>query len=189
MLVLFSWPDIISCLRIFLTPIFIWLFFGNFYMQILSVFIFTIASLTDAYEGYLARKLKIATAFGAFIDPIADKFLILSVFSVFAYIEFISWWVVIIFTLRDLLITWLRMKLIKRGTSLKTSRIAKNKTFLQFFAIYFLFLNMFLHIFGYQKVFFDYFVKLFVYTVVFFSVYTALDYLKQWIAFSRKNKF
>lgn len=171
-------PNILSIIRIFLVPIFIWLFFGNCYMQFISVIVFTIAALTDACDGYLARKLKVTTEFGAFIDPMADKFLILAVFSVFAYINVIGWWVVIIFFLRDVLITYLRMNLINKGTSLVTSKIAKNKTVLQFVAIYLLFFNMFLHNLGWQKIFIDYFVELVVYFVVIFSVYTALDYLK-----------
>ncbi len=173
-----NWPNLISCIRILLVPIFIWLFFGNFSMQLFSVIVFTIAAISDAYDGYLARKLKITTKFGSFIDPIADKALILSVFSVFAYIKFIGWWVVVVLFLRDILITCLRMSLISRGTHLVTSKIAKSKTVLQFVAIYLLFINLFIRNFGLQPVIFDYFVKLFVYFVVIFAIYTGLDYLK-----------
>jgi CDP-diacylglycerol--glycerol-3-phosphate 3-phosphatidyltransferase len=171
-------PNILSVMRILLVPVFVFLFFGGPLMQLFSVIVFTIAAITDAYDGYLARKLKIATKFGAFIDPMADKALILSVFSVFAYIKFIGWWVVIAFLVRDLFITLLRMRLISVGPGLQTSKMAKNKTVLQFVAVYLLFLNLFLHNLGCQALVFDYFVKLFVYAVVIFSVYTALDYVK-----------
>ena len=173
-----NWPNFISCLRILLTPIFVWLFFGTPQMQILSIIVFVIAALTDAYDGYIARKQKIMSSVGAFLDPMADKILILTTFAVFAYIKFIGWWVVFVFAFRDLFITWLRTILIRRGSSLVTSKIAKSKTVLQFVSIAFLFANLLLHNIGYRFVCADYFVRYSVYFVAIFALYTGLDYLK-----------
>jgi CDP-diacylglycerol--glycerol-3-phosphate 3-phosphatidyltransferase len=175
--VFFNWPNILSGLRILLTPVFVWLFFGTPQMQMLSIVVFIIAAITDAYDGYIARKHKTASNIGAFLDPMADKILILTTFGVFAYLKFIGWWVVLVFALRDLLITWLRTILIKRGTSLVTSKIAKSKTVLQFVSISLLFGNLLLHNFGYQIAWVDYFVRYFVYFVTIFVLYTAFDYL------------
>ena len=179
-----NWPNVLSAIRILLTPVFVWLFFGTPQMQILSIIVFIIAAITDAYDGYIARKRKISTSVGAFLDPMADKILILTTFAVFAYITFIGWWVVFVFAFRDLLITWLRTILIKRGSSLVTSKIAKYKTVLQFISISLLFVNMLLHNAGYQFIYIDYFVRYFVYLVAAFSLYTGLDYLKP---FFKKN--
>lgn len=180
----FNLPNILSVFRVLLTPVFVWLFFGTPCMQLLSIVVFIIAAVTDAYDGYFARKHKITTKFGAFIDPMADKILILTTFAVFAYIRFIGWWVVLVFALRDILITWLRTILIKRGSSLVTSKIAKSKTVLQFVSIAFLFVNMLLHNAGYQFVCINYFVRYSVYFVAVFTLYTGLDYLKP---FFKKN--
>lgn len=173
-----NWPNILSAMRILLTPVFVWLFFGTLQMQFLSIFVFVIAAITDAYDGYIARKQNMMTSVGAFLDPMADKILILTTFAVFAYIKFIGWWVVFVFAFRDVFITWLRTYLISRGSSLVTSKIAKCKTILQFVAISFLFANMLLHNFGYQSIYVDYFVRYFVYLVTVFALYTGLDYLK-----------
>jgi CDP-diacylglycerol--glycerol-3-phosphate 3-phosphatidyltransferase len=177
----FNWPNILSGLRILLTPVFVWLFFGTPQMQILSIIVFIIAAITDAYDGYIARRQKITTKLGAFLDPMADKILILTTFGVFAYIKFIGWWVVLVFALRDLMITWLRTTLIKRGTSLVTSKVAKSKTVLQFVAISLLFGNLLLHNAGFQIIWVDDLVKYFVYIVTVFVLYTAFDYLKPFL--------
>jgi CDP-diacylglycerol---glycerol-3-phosphate 3-phosphatidyltransferase len=179
-----NWPNVISGLRILLTPVFVWLFFGTPQMQLFSIVVFIIAAATDAYDGYIARKQNITTSVGEFLDPMADKVLVLTTFAVFAYIKFIGWWVVFVFALRDLVITWLRTILIKRGSSLVTSRIAKNKTVLQYVSIALLFANMLLHNAGYQVLGIDYFVRYFVYSVTAFTLYTGLDYLKP---FFKKN--
>lgn len=187
MCVFFNWPNVISGLRILLTPIFVWLFFGTPQMQILSIFVFIIAAITDAYDGYIARKQNMMTSVGAFLDPMADKILILTTFAVFAYIKFIGWWIVFVFAFRDIFITWLRTFLINRGSSLVTSKIAKCKTVLQFVAISFLFANMLLHNAGYQSIYVDYFVRYFVYLVAVFALYTGLDYLRPLIVVLRKQ--
>ncbi|MFH1254079.1 MAG: CDP-diacylglycerol--glycerol-3-phosphate 3-phosphatidyltransferase [bacterium] len=182
-----NWPNILSAMRILLTPVFVWLFFGTLHMQILSILVFVIAAITDAYDGYIARKQNMMTSVGAFLDPMADKILILTTFAVFAYIKFIGWWVVFVFAFRDIFITWLRTFLISRGSSLVTSKIAKYKTVLQFISISLLFANMLLHNAGYQSVYIDYFVRYFVYLVVAFALYTGLDYLKPLIVTLRKK--
>ena len=71
-------PNILTGLRILLIPILV----GVFYLTpvefryILSAFVFTIASLTDWLDGYLARRLRQQTPFGAFLDPVADKLIV-----------------------------------------------------------------------------------------------------------------
>jgi CDP-diacylglycerol--glycerol-3-phosphate 3-phosphatidyltransferase len=175
-------PNILSMTRIALTPVFVWFFFGNIQSQILAILIFTIAALTDTCDGYFARKNNTYTQFGAFIDPLADKILILSVFSIFAYQHTIGWWVVLVLALRDIIVTQLRVRLLKAKGLFSTSYAAKLKTVFQFIGIYFLFLSSLLHnIFNdIQLQYFDLFVQYFIYWLVLFSVYTCADYLVQY---------
>jgi CDP-diacylglycerol--glycerol-3-phosphate 3-phosphatidyltransferase len=175
-------PNLLSFARIILTPVFVLLFFGDVKNQILAILIFTIAALTDAYDGYFARKNQIITKFGTFIDPLADKVLVLSTFSIFAYIQTIGWWVVIILALRDLIVTQLRIILLNAGNSLATSKMAKLKTIFQFVGIYLLFLSAFLHNFFTNTELWslDLFVKVFIYGLVIFSGYTCVDYIVQY---------
>ena len=68
-----SLPNIVSMIRILLTPLFVYLFWQQGHLFLLSILVFTIAALTDWFDGYLARMLGHTSAWGAFLDPLADK--------------------------------------------------------------------------------------------------------------------
>lgn len=74
-------PSMFTIIRIVLVPFFLYAFFSN--LKIFSIGIFILACLTDAIDGYLARKLDVSSSFGAYIDVTADFILILTVFSAF----------------------------------------------------------------------------------------------------------
>lgn len=92
---------------------------------------FLIAVLTDWYDGWHARKFKVVSKFGIFIDPFADKVLTSFSFVLFYYLNIVQLWMIIIIITRDFLITLLRFYDELQGYSLKTSFLAKSKTFLQ----------------------------------------------------------
>ena len=88
-------PNILSLIRIILTPLFIILLFADFKMaKVFSLLVFAIAAITDAYDGHLARKYNQITPEGKFLDPLADKILVLSAFISFAFINIIDFWMV-----------------------------------------------------------------------------------------------
>jgi CDP-diacylglycerol--glycerol-3-phosphate 3-phosphatidyltransferase len=93
--------------------------------------IFIIASITDAYDGYYARKYDQVTPEGKFLDPLADKILVSSAFISFALMGIIEFWMVGLIIFRDLFVTGLRMAMERKGLSLVTSTIAKTKTAIQ----------------------------------------------------------
>ena len=131
-------PNALTVFRILLTPFFIYLLFNNFpYSNLYALIIFIVASLTDAYDGYYARKYNIETEIGNFLDPLADKILVSSAFISFYLLEIIDIWMVLIILLRDMFITLLRIVMKRNGYSLKTSRIAKSKTAIQLALIIF----------------------------------------------------
>jgi len=90
--------------------------------------IFIIASITDAYDGYYARKYNEITTEGKFLDPLADKILVSSAFISFALLNIIDFWMVGIIIFRDLFVTGLRMAMEQKGITMVTSMIAKLKT-------------------------------------------------------------
>ena len=96
-----------------------------------SLIIFFIATLTDWYDGWHARKFKSVTKVGIFLDPFADKVLTTAAFLVFFIKNIMPLWMLIIIALRDIIITVLRSYDEFKGHTLKTSFIAKSKTFLQ----------------------------------------------------------
>ena len=93
--------------------------------------IFIVASITDAYDGYFARKNNMVTDTGQFLDPLADKILVSSAFISFAIMGLIDFWMVVLIIFRDLFVTSLRVLLSRKGFIMITSKIAKSKTGVQ----------------------------------------------------------
>ena len=125
-------PNILSLIRIILTPLFIILLFDDFKMaKVFALLVFAIAAITDAYDGHLARKYNQITPEGKFLDPLADKILVLSAFISFAYINIIDFWMVGIIIFRDLFVTGLRFIMSSRGFEFVTSKLSKYKTAFQ----------------------------------------------------------
>ena len=125
-------PNILSLIRIILTPLFIILLFADFKMaKVFALLVFAIAAITDAYDGHLARKYNQITPVGKFLDPLADKILVLSAFISFAFINIIDFWMVGIIIFRDLFVTGLRFIMSSSGFEFITSKLSKYKTAFQ----------------------------------------------------------
>jgi CDP-diacylglycerol---glycerol-3-phosphate 3-phosphatidyltransferase len=132
-------PNILSVIRIILSPVFLYLFLtGDVTLQRISVVIFFIAVLTDWYDGWYARKYKSITKTGIFLDPLADKILTTFAFILFYMKRMLPAWMLLIIALRDIVITILRSYDEYRGLTIRTSKIAKTKTFLQMTYIFFI---------------------------------------------------
>ena len=114
------------------------LFSSNQYGHITALIIFLVASITDAYDGYYARKYNEITKEGKFLDPLADKILVSSAFISFALLGIIDFWMVGIIIFRDLFVTGLRMAMEQNGKTMATSIIAKLKTSTQMIIITFI---------------------------------------------------
>jgi CDP-diacylglycerol--glycerol-3-phosphate 3-phosphatidyltransferase len=108
-----------------------------------TLLIFIIASITDFLDGFLARKLNLITNLGKFLDPLADKLLVNSLFILLMVtpnwlqdvnILRIPSWVLIIMIVRDLTVDGIRMIAVTQGKVLAANVFGKVKTFLQIFA-------------------------------------------------------
>ena len=133
----------ITMFRIFLLPIFV---ISCYYDQsgISSLLIFLLGSFSDFLDGYVARKYNMITDFGKFIDPIADKILVLSAVIMFIDRGFVEPWVVIVVLFRELLISGFRMLAAKKNISIAADIFGKLKTTTQFFSVIFFFLTIIL---------------------------------------------
>lgn len=132
-------PNILSGVRIILAPIFLVLFFqDDFLMKAIGLAVYIIAAITDYYDGYFARKYEVFTDFGAFLDPLADKFLTFSGFIVLPFIapDQFPWWAIILIIIRDTVITILRVYMKRRNTTMVTRFTAKIKTTIQMIFLY-----------------------------------------------------
>ncbi len=146
-------PNFLTVLRVVSVPFFIYfLVQPSFELRLTAFVLFSLASLTDLVDGYLARKWNQQTEFGKFLDPLADKFLVLGAFITFVVLtEQVQIWMVLFIIGRDMLITALRYLAIRKGKSLRTSRFGKWKTALQMFSIVVILMSFLLVSYGDKK--------------------------------------
>jgi len=130
-------PNLLSIIRIVLIPVFLYLIFiPEVGTRIWALVVFCIASLTDLLDGWIARKLGQVTNIGKFLDPLADKVLVISALIAFLFLDpLIPLWMVLIIVARDILITLMRYLAIKRERILRTTRFGKIKTAFQMVSI------------------------------------------------------
>lgn len=132
-----SLPTKLTILRIVLTPVVVALLYGEtLFFRLASLVVFIVAALTDWFDGHLARKLGYVSPLGNFLDPLADKILVLSTFFAFAFYGHIAVWMVVVIAARDLIITALRLYADWKGQPVITSATAKWKTASQMVAVY-----------------------------------------------------
>ncbi|MDR1104151.1 MAG: CDP-diacylglycerol--glycerol-3-phosphate 3-phosphatidyltransferase [Endomicrobium sp.] len=124
--------------RICLVPFFIlFMSLGGFLNTIFALIVFFVASITDFFDGHIARKQKTITSLGIFLDPLADKLLISSAFICFVGIPYlrISAWMVIAIISREFLITGLRSIAAYKNVIIPADKSGKFKTTLQIVVI------------------------------------------------------
>lgn len=130
-------PNQLTILRILLTPVFLYLFLKkSSFDQMAASVIFCIASLTDWYDGWHARKFGVITRLGQFIDPLADKILVSSALVAFAILGYVIPWMVWVIIIRDAVITGNRIFALKVGKPIITHVLAKWKTAAQMVTIF-----------------------------------------------------
>ena len=95
-------PNILTLSRILLTPLLMWFLVNRKMNQALVVFL--VAGMTDVLDGFIARLFHQKSRFGAFLDPLADKFLLVSSFLILGRLGLIPLWLVLIVVIRDLVI-------------------------------------------------------------------------------------
>src|SRR3989338_5949237 len=138
---LFSKPNQITFIRILLIPIFvIFLLMDLPYKDYIAAFIFIVLSLSDALDGYIARKHRQITKIGKLIDPIADKLLIAA--ALIFLIGRIQLWMAVIIISRELIITVARILFLPKKVVIPASILGKIKTIVQIIAIVAVILNM-----------------------------------------------
>jgi CDP-diacylglycerol--glycerol-3-phosphate 3-phosphatidyltransferase len=175
-------PNRLTIFRILLIPVVLFcLFVGNgklpfFYssrevLPWVAAWIFVIASITDFLDGYIARKKKLETIFGSFLDPIADKFLVVSSLIALQAIGRISVYLTIIFILREFYITSLRLLATTEDLQVPVNNLGKWKTATQMIGIPMLMVYR-----EWQGIPFDLLGIIFIYISAFLSMYSASQY-------------
>ncbi len=179
-------PNLLTLIRIMLAPVFLILFLQeDWMMRLAAVLVFTVAAITDYLDGYLARVLQAHSAFGNFMDPLADKVLTFLGFASLSVLnaELFPWWVFAFIVGRDVFVTYMRTLANKRGKAMATSYTAKLKTAIQLIFLYVALLSFTLLMLPatqafFQGWFFDSGLLTWLYYgVMLFTVYTGFQYI------------
>lgn len=128
----FNLPTILTFSRIVSIPFFLMVTPGH---PLVGAIIFSLASITDFLDGYIARKKGQATEFGILLDPIADKFLVISALILLVYLQSLSIFIAIIIIVREFLITALRVVALSKNIIIPAEMGGKLKTAAQITAI------------------------------------------------------
>ena len=130
-----NFANIITVVRLLITPIIVWLIFSSYYGLGLIFFVFS--GLSDALDGFIAKQYNQRTILGSYLDPVADKVLIVSSILALGYMGAIPPWLIILIVSRDLailgavIISWL----VERSLKIEPIISSKINTFLQIFYI------------------------------------------------------
>lgn len=140
---IFNLPNTLTLTRIFAAPIIVLLLYSTLWFgwklgPILASIVFMLASLTDMFDGIIARQQNLITNLGKFLDPLADKLLICSVLIMLTRMG-PDWkvpaWVVIIIVAREIAVTGMRAIAAERGDVIPADKFGKMKTIVQSLAL------------------------------------------------------
>ncbi|MBR5773933.1 MAG: CDP-diacylglycerol--glycerol-3-phosphate 3-phosphatidyltransferase [Clostridia bacterium] len=130
-------PNKLTTIRIIMAPVFMaFLLIDSIpYNYLIALVFFIAASITDLIDGRLARKYKQITTYGKFLDPVADKILVLSALMGFVQLDICSAWVPLIVVTREFLVTAVRLMASTQGNVIAANMWGKIKTVVQLVAI------------------------------------------------------
>jgi CDP-diacylglycerol--glycerol-3-phosphate 3-phosphatidyltransferase len=173
-------PNLITLARIALIPL-VLISIDNYSPRLsaLSCIVFLIAALSDALDGYLARRLGLVTVVGKFLDPLADKLIVLSTLVMLVNNGRAPAWLVIVLMARELAVTGLRAIASQEGFVIAAGRGGKTKTALQLVGISFLLVH-----FSYDLLLVDYTLDFhevgiyLLYVSLVMSVLSAVEYFR-----------
>ena len=150
-MVYFNLPNILALSRIALAPLMLYVMldasfitdmgFHASWVNYFAGLIFVIASITDFFDGFIARQLDQMTPIGAILDPLADKMLTLAAFFGLMLSGAASAWAIYIIIVRELFISGLRTSVVQEGLDISASLAGKVKTVVQMIAIGFLLMD------------------------------------------------
>ncbi|USG59468.1 CDP-alcohol phosphatidyltransferase family protein [Sneathiella marina] len=171
-------PNSITLFRMMLVPLIVWLILRE---QMLAAFIvFLIAGVTDALDGLIAKQFDLVTPLGTYLDPLADKVLLVSIYVTLGIQEFLPSWLVILVVSRDILIVGgiLLTFLMELNLEIAPSKISKFNTFFQ--------ISLAALILGDRGLNIDdnFFIVMCIYAVAVTTVLSGHNYILQW---SRQN--
>lgn len=168
----FNLPNTITMMRIGVVP-FLFVLLSNpgaFWSMVIAA-LFVIASITDFFDGYIARKYQMITTMGKFLDPIADKIIVNTAMVLLIPIGRIPAWIVAITIIRDLIVDVIRSIASSEGIYIQASQLGKQKTVAQIIAVTALIIHY--SVFGINAHVVG---TMILYVAFFLTIYSGFDY-------------
>lgn len=166
-------PTILTILRIILVgPVIAGIFMEGLPAKIIALVCFIIGSITDNIDGRWARRDKLVTDFGAFLDPLADKMLTNLTFLAFVILGQMPLWMFMVILVRDYAVDGLRMIAARKNVTISASIFGKVKTTVQMITLISMLLNLIV-MWGPLAVI----NIILLYVVMFLTLYSGIDYL------------
>jgi CDP-diacylglycerol--glycerol-3-phosphate 3-phosphatidyltransferase len=172
-----SLPNALTIIRVVAIPIIlILLFYPERIYQLITAFFFLLVAVTDTVDGYLARRRGIVTTLGKFLDPLADKLLIVTALIALIPARGIPAWMVIVIVGREIAVTGLRGIAVSQDIVIAASALGKYKTVFEVASIFFLifkeeFLSIDFHQVG----------MVLLWVALVMAVLSGIDYFKKFI--------
>ena len=135
-------PNKLTLLRVLAIPVIVvFLLLNTPVFRIAATMLFVLACLTDWLDGHIARKQGIVTVFGKFLDPVADKLLVLSTMITLSGLGQLPAWVCVLVLFRELMVDGLRMIAVQKGVVIAAGKLGKIKTVSQMVLVVTVLLN------------------------------------------------
>jgi CDP-diacylglycerol--glycerol-3-phosphate 3-phosphatidyltransferase len=164
--------------RVILAPLMVWIIvnkeyfiengFHESWVAYFAGLIFVLASVTDFFDGFIAREWNQSSQLGAILDPLADKMLVIGAFLGLMVTGIVSIWIIYIILIRELFISGLRINAISIGVDISASLSGKLKTVVQMIAIGFLLMDW-------------KFADEILWFALFLTIYSAIEYILEYI--------
>jgi CDP-diacylglycerol--glycerol-3-phosphate 3-phosphatidyltransferase len=172
-----SLPNGVTIIRVLAIPIILVLLIypGRIY-QLITALLFLAAAVTDTFDGYLARRRGMVTTLGKFLDPLADKLLIVTSLIALIPARDVPVWMVIVIVGREIAVTGLRGIAVSQDIVISASPMGKYKTVFEVASIFFLILNG-----GFLTIDFYVVGMAFLWISLAIAVFSAIDYFKKFL--------
>ena len=136
-------PNRLTVLRMAMVPVYVALLLIDFpYHAYIALGVFILTSLTDLLDGYIARKRNLTTNFGKFMDPLADKILVLAAMICFCQLGVMPAWAVIVVIVREFAVSGMRLVAVEQGRVIAAGWSGKVKTALTMVCLCFMHLPL-----------------------------------------------
>ena len=164
----------ITTFRVILIPFFLIVILGDFFdvqnRNYMAAAIFLVAAITDWLDGYIARSRNLVTNFGKFVDPLADKLLVLAALVAMVELDLLPSYVVIIIIGREFIVTGFRLIAVEKNIVIAAGFLGKLKTAVQMVMILFVLL-------GFKSTEAVVVEDILIFSSVVLSIYSAVEYI------------